>query len=204
MGRFQGARQIGVRRDRADQWRDRNVRPPGRPDRETPGRREGHRDRPQCLSSAIVEGDRRRRDRFSWAKYGCTRCRHQGSFLGRHRRGARLSVGQKRRADSDCRNQGRQGRRSNSFRPGRQRQRRRDHLAGRRHFVRYRSSSWAAVSAASRSIALSERSRNCCRPPPMVDFEIATRTVPLSDVEQAWPGDACNPRIVFTVGGVAR
>ena len=31
---------------------------------------------------------------------------------------------------SDCRNQGRQGRRSNSLRPGRQRQRRDDHLAG--------------------------------------------------------------------------
>ena len=32
-------------------------------------------------------------------------------------------------------------------------------------------------------------------------FEIATKTVALSEVEQAWPGDACNPRIVFTVGG---
>ncbi len=35
-------------------------------------------------------------------------------------------------------------------------------------------------------------------------FRIATETVPLSDVEQVWPGEACNPRIVFAVGGVAR
>ena len=35
-------------------------------------------------------------------------------------------------------------------------------------------------------------------------FEIATKTVPLSEVEQAWPGDACIPRIVFTVGEIAR
>ena len=35
-------------------------------------------------------------------------------------------------------------------------------------------------------------------------FEIATKTVPLSEVEQAWPGDACIPRIVFTVGNIAR
>ena len=35
-------------------------------------------------------------------------------------------------------------------------------------------------------------------------FEIATRTVPLSEVEQAWPGDACFPRVVFTVGDIAR
>jgi len=35
-------------------------------------------------------------------------------------------------------------------------------------------------------------------------FEIATQTVPLSEVEQAWPGDACFPRIVFTVGKIAR
>jgi NADPH:quinone reductase-like Zn-dependent oxidoreductase len=31
-------------------------------------------------------------------------------------------------------------------------------------------------------------------------FEIATKTVLLSEVEQTWPGDACHPRIVFTVG----
>jgi NADPH:quinone reductase-like Zn-dependent oxidoreductase len=35
-------------------------------------------------------------------------------------------------------------------------------------------------------------------------FEIATRTVPMSEVEQAWPGDACIPRVVFTVGDIAR
>ena len=51
-------------------------------------------------------------------------------FARRHRRGARLSVGEKRRADSHCRNQGRQGGRSNSLRPDRQCQRRDDHLAG--------------------------------------------------------------------------
>ena len=49
-----------------------------------------------------------------------------------------------------------------------------------------------------------ERLRNCCRQPSTVAFEIATKTVPLSEVEQAWPGEACNPRIVFTVGGIAR
>jgi NADPH:quinone reductase-like Zn-dependent oxidoreductase len=35
-------------------------------------------------------------------------------------------------------------------------------------------------------------------------FRIATKTVALSDVERAWPGEACNPRIVFAVGGIAR
>ena len=35
-------------------------------------------------------------------------------------------------------------------------------------------------------------------------FEIATKTVSLSEVEQAWPGEACIPRIVFTVGDIAR
>jgi hypothetical protein len=35
-------------------------------------------------------------------------------------------------------------------------------------------------------------------------FEVATKAVPLSEVEQAWPGDACFPRIVFTVGDIAR
>ena len=35
-------------------------------------------------------------------------------------------------------------------------------------------------------------------------FEIATRTVPLFEVEQTWPGEACFPRIVFTVGDIAR
>jgi NADPH:quinone reductase-like Zn-dependent oxidoreductase len=34
-------------------------------------------------------------------------------------------------------------------------------------------------------------------------FEIATKTVALSEVEQAWSGDACHPRIVFTVGNNA-
>ena len=31
-------------------------------------------------------------------------------------------------------------------------------------------------------------------------FEITTRTVPLSEVEQAWTGVGCFPRIVFTIG----
>lgn len=31
-------------------------------------------------------------------------------------------------------------------------------------------------------------------------FELATRTVPLSNVEQAWAGDANIPRVVFTIG----
>ena len=35
-------------------------------------------------------------------------------------------------------------------------------------------------------------------------FEIATKTVPLSEVEKAWPGEACIPRLVFTVGDIAR
>ena len=35
-------------------------------------------------------------------------------------------------------------------------------------------------------------------------LEIATRTVPLSEVEQAWAGEGCDPRIVFTVGDIAR
>jgi NADPH:quinone reductase-like Zn-dependent oxidoreductase len=35
-------------------------------------------------------------------------------------------------------------------------------------------------------------------------FQIAINTVPLSDVERAWPGEGCDPRIVFTVGGIAR
>ena len=69
MGRSQGTRQIGVRRNRADQRRDRDVRPPRRSDRETPGRRENHRHRPQCLSPAIAEGDRRRRDHSPWRRY---------------------------------------------------------------------------------------------------------------------------------------
>jgi NADPH:quinone reductase-like Zn-dependent oxidoreductase len=35
-------------------------------------------------------------------------------------------------------------------------------------------------------------------------FRIATRTVPLADVERAWLGEAYNPRVVFAVGGIAR
>jgi NADPH:quinone reductase-like Zn-dependent oxidoreductase len=31
-------------------------------------------------------------------------------------------------------------------------------------------------------------------------FEFTAKTVPLSEVERAWPGDACIPRIVFTIG----
>ena len=39
MGGVQGARQVRARRDRAGQWRNRNVRPPGRSDRKISGRR---------------------------------------------------------------------------------------------------------------------------------------------------------------------
>ena len=31
-------------------------------------------------------------------------------------------------------------------------------------------------------------------------FVIDTRVVPLTDVEQAWRGESCDPRIVFTLG----
>jgi NADPH:quinone reductase-like Zn-dependent oxidoreductase len=30
-------------------------------------------------------------------------------------------------------------------------------------------------------------------------FQIETKTLPLSEVERAWPGESCDPRIVFTV-----
>jgi len=30
-------------------------------------------------------------------------------------------------------------------------------------------------------------------------FQIETKKLPLSEVERAWPGESCDPRIVFTV-----
>ena len=109
----------------------------------------------------------------------CTRCRHQGPFRGRHRRGARLSVGQKRRANlSIAGTKAGKGRRSDSLRPGRQRQRRDDHLAGlgaslgadRAHGQRSRQ---RAVRSHCR-----QRLRNCCRPPPTVAFELPPKPFP--------------------------
>ena len=152
-------------RNRADQRRDRNVRPSGRSDRQALGAEEGHRTGRNAAALQALKALGADETILLGRKYRCARCRLQGAFRGRRRRRARLSLGQKRRAPSDCRRQGRTGGRPDPLRPGRQRQRRQYHLAGRGAAFGHRSSSWEAVSAASRSIALSERSRNCCRPP---------------------------------------
>ena len=102
------------------------------------GVEESHRNGPQCRGPAIVEGPRRRRDNPSCRKCGCARWRLQRALRGRRRRRARLSLGQKRRASFDCRSQGRKGRRPDSFRPDRQRQRRPISPCRPRRFARRR------------------------------------------------------------------